>query len=153
MVIRFLTVAPLLVAACTADDPQKSVFEKLVKEAKPHIEALKPFATEVVRFERSGPDVDTRIVEACRNPIAELRALKGIDFRVPGAHPPFGYSVSECAGDIVDQQALYCDQLRNPQECVRFCVRSWTELVLAIEHFRGDAAAHGVDAPDLFHQR
>jgi hypothetical protein len=144
-------VASLLLVACTADDPQRAVFEKLVKEAKPHIEALKPFAAEVVRLERPGPDIDARIVAACRKPNDELRALKMIDFRTGGAHPPSGYSVSDCAGDILEQQALYCDQLRNPQECVRFCVRSWTELALAIEHFRGDAAAHGVDAPDIFH--
>lgn len=151
MVTRFLLATALSVVACTADDPQKPVFERLVKEAKPHIEALKPFAAQVVRLERPGADTDAMIVEACRKANDELRALKMIDFRASGAHPPLGYSVGECAGDILVEQTLYCDKLRSPQECVRFCVREWTELVLAIEHFRGDAAAHGVDAPDLFH--
>ena len=141
----------LVVAACAADDPNKAVFERLAKQAKPHIEALRPFAREVVRLEPVGPDIDRRIVEACRKPTAELQALAMIEFRSPGAHPPSHYSVGERASYILEQQTLYCDELHNPQECVRFCVRAWTELVLAIEHFRGDAAVHGVDAPDLFH--
>jgi hypothetical protein len=145
-------VVAVFVVACTADDPKKPVFAKLAKEAKPHLEAIQPFARDVVRLEGMGPEIEAAIVDACRKPRAELQALNDIDFRLGGANPPFGYSVGERAGYLLEAQQLYCDQLRNPHECVQFCVREWTELALAIEHFRGDAAAHGVYVPDLFHQ-
>jgi hypothetical protein len=153
MVIRHAGILVALVfGACAPDDPQKAVFEKLARDARPHLEAIQPFARDVVRMEGTGPDVEAAIVMACRKPSASLQALKEIDFRAGGANPPFGYSVGERAGDLLDSQKLYCEKLRDPRECVQFCVREWTELALAIEHFRGDAAVHGVYVPDLFHQ-
>jgi hypothetical protein len=144
-------IAFLFASACGSEDPKKPVFERLARDAKPHIQKLEPYSRKVIRLEGMSAQVDAMIVDACRAPRNELEALAAIDFRADGANPPFGYSVNERAGYLLEKQTLYCEELRNPRECVQFCVREWTELALAIEHFRGDALAHGVEVRGLFY--
>jgi hypothetical protein len=147
---HWLTIALCGVVAC-GSEPKKELFQRLAREARPHIQELEPFAQKVIRLEGIDPSIDAMIVDACRAPNRQLEALKAINFRADDANPPIGYSVNERAGLLLEEQTLYCDKLRDPRACVQFCIREWTELALAIEHFRGDAAAYGVSVRGFFY--
>ena len=148
--VRVTLALGLFLLACSSDAEHDS-FEKLTKEAQPQFDTIAPIAREVLRLEGISTIIDDKVIEACGRPSAALEALRALDFNAPKLRAPRGYSVSDRADFLLSKQELYCERMKDPRECAQFCVRGWTELALAIEHFRGDAASHGVTVRALFY--
>lgn len=134
------TLIGLIVSGACSSPPADTV--RIAKEVEPIIKRLRDPGQEVLQRLGGNEGAMKAVVTACSSADEPLTQLSRIDFR-PVTGDPLGPEVNELAGRLLDDRKAYCavDDLGG---CARWCVVSWTALVVGTERLRARALTQGV---------
>lgn len=133
--------AIILTAAC--DRGGDARVASLATELNPRLATLKDSAWYLLLNTGWDDGAVQGQVNACTSNDASLEQIKLLDTRV-GNHSLGSPDVAEIVRHLLDDRHLYCGD-KPVERCARWCVVTWTRLVLAVEDLRARAAANNVE--------
>jgi len=139
--MRAMIVAVLvLTVGCERGRDSRSA--SLAEELNPVLATLKDAPWHVLLDTRWNDDAARATVSACTSKDPSIDQIRRMNTKI--GNPTLGSpDLAEIAKHLIDDRHLYCG--KEVERCARWCVVTWTRLVLAVEDLRARAAAGKVE--------